>query len=518
MNALINYAIEVNLGLILFYALYRTLLIRDTDFRASRLYLLASLSASLLFPFFSLTSGVQSNAIPSMGYLLPELIVGEGGLKVTAANPSTGTSFSIGAAFATVYLVITTLFLTYFLYQLIRLALFLRQSPSKTIEGISIIETSKHIPSFSFFNWIVIGQMELLNANEKEQILKHEMAHARQWHTADLVLVNVIRIFFWFNPIIWLYKYSLQQLHEFEADSRSIDEKSLLPYCTLLAKVAMAQSGYAMVHHFNKSLTLKRIKMMNTLKQQMKRWKVATAFLLAVAFFFMVACQDQLSEVNSVTENSTMALLMPEKVETRLNELKSNNPSTDFVVIQLNEDGKNTLGKIPNNKLTRLELFHFEESESYAIVELNGAISSALHTVQDGEIFTIVDDTALPAAGMGSFYQEIAESLKYPLEARQRGIEGRVFIEFVVNTDGTLTDFKILKGIHQTCDAEALRVVMLSKAWNPARHQGKVVSQRMVLPVTFMLGNSSTKSLSRTGTPEVPKLSEIVVAGAEVKK
>lgn len=496
MNTLINYMIEVNLGLILFYGLYRILLSNETDFRANRLYLLASVVASLLFPLFSITDGVQSNAIPTVSYMLPELVVGE----AHTAQPIE-TRISLATVTLYTYLVVTSLLLAYFLYQMSRLFVFLSTAASKTVGGMNIVESKQAIPPFSFFNWIVIGQAEVLSDVEKEQILKHERAHAMQWHSADLIFITLVRIFFWFNPVTWFYKATLQQLHEFEADQRSTDEKSLLPYCTLLAKVAMAQSGYAMAHHFNKSLTLKRIEMMNTLKNQMKRWKVITAFSVAIVFFVSVACQDQLNDVKTVAENSTMALVMPKEVDSRLQELKAQNPTGDFIVIQMNETGKETLNRIPTEKVGRMEVFHLQNSEtkemeSFAIIEMNKNVNTALEMAQTGDIFTIVEESAIPEGGMEKFYEHLMAEIKYPVAARQKNVEGKVFVEFVVNKDGSLAGIKPVKGIGEGCDEEAVRAISSSPVrWIPAKQRGMVVNQRMVLPVTFSLNQGSQKGI-----------------------
>lgn len=502
MKTLINYAIEANLGLLLFYALYLLLLRKETDFRANRIYLLASIAASLVFPLFSLTEGVQPNVIPTVDYLLPELIVGSGASLTT---PAVGKTFSITSALFYSYTAVTSLLLLFFLFQLIRLVVFLSGQPSRQVNGIHIIETNRPMPPFSFFKWVVIGTAESLSEAEKEQIVTHERAHAQQWHSADLLLVHLLRVIFWFNPVVWLYKSTLSQLHEFEADQQSTDEKSLLPYCTLLAKVAMAQSGFAMAHHFNKSLTLKRIKMMNTLKQQMKRWKVVVAFATSIIFFVTVSCQDQLNDVKTVNENSTMALVMPAKVTEKLNEMKATSPSAEFVVVQLNDEGKKVIQRIPSEKITRLEILHEQneetkEMESFMIMELNEKITAVLEQTSTGDIFTIVEESATPEGGIEAFFKFIAQEIKYPAEARQKGIEGRVFVEFIVNKDGTISNVKPVKGIGAGCDEEAARVVSLSPTrWNPGKQRGQVVRQRMVLPITFKMDNKQQGAIILEG-------------------
>lgn len=89
---------------------------------------------------------------------------------------------------------------------------------------------------------------------------------------------------------------------------------------------------------------------------------------------------------------------------------------------------------------------------------------------------------------MTEYYKYVGSKLTYPEQARKMGVEGRVFIEFVVNTDGSISDTRILKGIGAGCDKEAERIVAASEPWIPAKEKGKIVRQRMVMPIVFKLG------------------------------
>jgi protein TonB len=104
------------------------------------------------------------------------------------------------------------------------------------------------------------------------------------------------------------------------------------------------------------------------------------------------------------------------------------------------------------------------------------------------EIFTIVEDQPQPKGGMAAFYEYIGKKLKYPAQARRMGIEGKVFVEFVVDKDGTITDVKAIKGIGAGCDEEAIRVIQASPKWNAGKQRGRPVKVRMILPITFKLG------------------------------
>ena len=104
------------------------------------------------------------------------------------------------------------------------------------------------------------------------------------------------------------------------------------------------------------------------------------------------------------------------------------------------------------------------------------------------EIFSIVEESAAPDGGMGAFYKYVRKKLKYPSTARRMGIEGKVFVEFVVDKDGTLTSVKAIKGIGAGCDEEAVRVIKSHPKWSPGKQRGKAVKQKIVLPITFQLG------------------------------
>ncbi len=104
------------------------------------------------------------------------------------------------------------------------------------------------------------------------------------------------------------------------------------------------------------------------------------------------------------------------------------------------------------------------------------------------EIFSVVEETATPKGGMPAFYKYVGEKMKYPAQARRMGVEGKVFVQFVIGKDGSISDVKIIKGIGAGCDEEAARVMQSAPAWNPGKQRGKPVKQRYTLPIQFKLG------------------------------
>lgn len=89
--------------------------------------------------------------------------------------------------------------------------------------------------------------------------------------------------------------------------------------------------------------------------------------------------------------------------------------------------------------------------------------------------------------GTRKFAKYLRKNLKYPPQARRMGIEGKVFVEFVVNRDGSLVDIKVIKGIGAGCDKEAIRVLKKSPKWKPGKQRGKAVRVRMSVPINFQL-------------------------------
>jgi periplasmic protein TonB len=104
------------------------------------------------------------------------------------------------------------------------------------------------------------------------------------------------------------------------------------------------------------------------------------------------------------------------------------------------------------------------------------------------EIFDVVENNPNPPGGMSGWNKYLSDNLKYPTQARRMGIEGTVYVAFVVNTDGSIQDVQVIRGIGGGCDEEAIRVVSAAPRWEPGKQRGKPVRVRMRLPIRFKLG------------------------------
>jgi TonB family protein len=530
MNGYLNYFIEANIGLILFLAAYTILLRKETDFKTKRVFLLIGIFASITFPLLQIryeatTLPTLSRVIPS--YLLPEFtIVADGTTKLEPEYIKN--AGELWFYLQIVYVIGLIFLLTQFIIRLFNLLRTIKNSRAAQIGKLKVVEYGENQPTFSFFNFIVLGQTNFLSIEEKQKIIKHEAVHAAQLHSFDILLLNLISIFFWFNPFLKSYKKIFVQLHEFEADARAVENRDVNEYCNLLARVALTSAGVRLANHFNNSLTVKRIQMMRTIKKKIKPWKMlAVAGVIPLAFFF-IACQDQIAnEVAEIAKSSSMAIDIPKEVQEKYDQLQQANPQKKFLLMETDEnmvpkleEMKSKFESLDQNQIAHIELItptvkESEDVRTFAIIEYTGYVNDISERSKlDDDVFTMVEETATPQGGMPVFYEHIAHEMLYPAQARRIGVEGIVFVEFVVQIDGSVTDVRAKKGIGAGCDEAAMQAVKSSPKWNPGKNKGIAVKQRMVLPISFKLGGSEFKDEAKA--PE-NSIDEVVVVGEAPK-
>lgn len=123
-----------------------------------------------------------------------------------------------------------------------------------------------------------------------------------------------------------------------------------------------------------------------------------------------------------------------------------------------------------------------DEDEVVEIVEVEEEAEAA-----EEEIFTIVETNPSFPGGEGKMYAYLGNNMKYPPIARDNNIQGRVYVSFVVEKNGKITDVRVLRGIGGGCDEEAIRVVKSMPSWSPGKQRGKAVRVRFNLPIVFKL-------------------------------
>ena len=160
--------------------------------------------------------------------------------------------------------------------------------------------------------------------------------------------------------------------------------------------------------------------------------------------------------------------------------------------------------KLPLLLLLCLAIYACDRSELF--IEPDQEISEAIVEVSEvsslDEVFMIVEEQPSYPGGMTEWYKHLSKTLKYPEKAKAEGVEGAVFLSFVVDKTGELRDMQLLRGIGHGCDEEALRVLLESDKWNPGKQRGRAVNSRMQLRIVFKLpeGSSGPATLSHETT------------------
>lgn len=304
MDKLIWYLIESSLMLVCLYSFYLLVLRKETFFSLNRFYLLSIVAFSMLFPLLSfdfnppLVTAVQRpieeisklrmsyyDAFEAWSYehhsgLLNDSIAiqpefwAELNWKQLAFWSLIGI-YLIGV----VVCLCRTVWTVHWIYQLIR------NSKIDKSDKLTIVKVGSPIAPFSFMKYVFVPD-DMTDSIELDHILAHERTHVRQRHSLDLIIVQLIAAFLWFNPVIWRLIKSLKTAHEYIADNNIIHEGySLVEYQTLLLRQLISNNSFGLVHNFNLSFIKKRITMMKNKKSGLAgKVKVALVLIAAVAF------------------------------------------------------------------------------------------------------------------------------------------------------------------------------------------------------------------------------------------
>lgn len=129
----------------------------------------------------------------------------------------------------------------------------------------------------------------------------------------------------------------------------------------------------------------------------------------------------------------------------------------------------------------------FENTSNTEVFIPKVEIVEEVEEVEEEVIFTVVETSADFPGGTQARMKFLKDNLKYPQQARETGTQGTVYVTFVVEKDGTVSDVKAMKGIGAGCDEEAVRVIKAMPKWTPAKHNGKIVRMQYILPFKFTL-------------------------------
>ncbi len=290
------YILKSSVCLIVFYLFYRLLLSRETFHRFNRIALLGIFILSLLIPFCEV-----STKMPQAAVNWEQLLLMANNVTVST---NAGPSVSWIEIILMVYLSGIAFFFCRNLYSLVKMIRLLKDGEREMLEdGIILITHHQKIAPFSWMKYVVVSASDI-EENGRE-ILIHEIAHIKNYHSLDLLLAQFCIFFHWFNPAAWLMKQELQNIHEYEADetviNQGVDAKQ---YQLLLIKKAVGTRLYSMANSFNHSKLKKRITMM--LKEKSNPWaRLKYLYILPLAAVTITAfarpeISDQLNEISAV--------------------------------------------------------------------------------------------------------------------------------------------------------------------------------------------------------------------------
>lgn len=262
-NIIILYLIKASISIAIFYGVYAICLRADTFLRLRRFYFLFAIIFSLIFPAFNIEIPVKNESVIQIPtYWLSDFYITPEAQEQTQSSPINIQSIIlIGLCITSAFCIIK------FLIQLLSIIKLRVNCESEKIQKYRIVKMkSNQLSPFSFFNWIFVNT-EDSDTHRLKEIIAHEQAHARQYHSVDNLMAELLCAFFWWNPFAWLIKKEIKINLEYLADQGVLDlGYDSREYQYILLQVSNKNTGIPLINNFNVSQLKKRITMMNKKK------------------------------------------------------------------------------------------------------------------------------------------------------------------------------------------------------------------------------------------------------------
>ena len=532
MNAqemIIGHVLPIAATVMVLWVVYRLLFRNSNRLLFNRFFLLTSMLLALAMPLLGLLSGTELPQMATLkqnmfgGMMLSEVIVTPDGQpvlpEVTVTTDTTPSRFSLWQVVGGIYLIGVGLMTLLFLFKLGKLVVLIARSPKERREGYTAVFTGREQGSFSFLRYAFFP-----HPNVEIDIVRHERSHIAHHHSADILFAEVMMILQWFNPFIYLYKKELQSLHEYQADrdvvATGIDKRN---YMMLILQQCTAGDFSGMSNNFSLILTKKRIKMITKNEKAKGLWWRLLATLPVLAILLIantkVTAQEQKSDdkpiivemgkfeirddngnpfqlMDTVIYNEDGSYVKCVTSDSDVLDLNTGEPRKKMTITTHNADGT------PHGNMK----LHWEldgdvaqyTADPFSITEesletLLGALSALADVPSNDTIYQIVDQMPEFPGGMEAMMKFVADNVKYPEEAKDKNIEGRVFVGFVIEKDGSVSNVKVLRGIGGGCDEEAIRVVKSMPNWTPGKQKGEPVRVSFQMPFMFKLTDGPSK-------------------------
>jgi bla regulator protein blaR1 len=420
-----QYLLLVNIYLVLFYAFYVLLLRKETFFQLNRIYLVTAALLSFFIPVIQ-ADWVQNLFITQqVKYTIYNLPAIQYQLKAAESS-----NIKMGEILASLYLLGILILSAKLTLQLFKLRRVMRMPKAE-------------VP-YSFFKTVKLSE----DSPDNAVIEAHEQVHAQQWHSADVLLVEMVMIINWFNPVVYLYRIAIKHIHEYIADRQAVQAgTSKAEYALLLLSQTFNAPTHRLVNpFFNHSLLKQRIMMLQKNKSQ--RVRLIKYGLSAPLFILMLI-------LSSATINNSQTVTA---INSKAQEI--------FITPAAQVDLSTVLGKNEPVK---------------------GAEIKSLADTTNDVVFSSVETLPEFPGGIQAFGRFIASNIRYPATAREQHIQGRVICTFIVEKDGGLSNIRVLRSISPDIDEESIRVLKLSPAWKAGMQNHHKVRTQFSVPIAFTL-------------------------------
>ena len=509
------------------WLVYRLLFRNSNRLRFNRFFLLTSLLLALAMPLLGLLSGLQ---LPQMaifkqnllgGFLSNEITVTGGPVTLPEIVVQSGSRphFSLWQILAGVYVLGVGVMALLFLFKLVRIIALILRSPKRKMSGCTAVFTGKEQGSFSFMHYAFFP-----NENVNPDIMRHEMSHIAHGHSWDILFAEVMMILQWFNPFVYLYKKELQSLHEYQADrdvvATGIDKKN---YMMLILQQCTAVDFSGMSNNFSLILTKKRIKMITKNEKAKGLWWRLLATLPVLALLMIantkVAAQEKKTEDVFTIQFGDFELFNDDGTQMQLKDTVVYYEDGTYTKFESSEAVDPFTGELrktftvknytaegtpnPNIDFTIREVEKHGDTMRYTMdpFTISGDKINMLKTelmseievtrVDNDTVYNIVEQMPEFPGKEKAMMEFVSSNIHYPEEAKDKGIEGRVFVGFVVEKDGSVNEVKVLRGIGGGCDEEAIRVVKAMPKWKPGMQRANPSGY-----ITKCLSSSSCKTIN----------------------
>lgn len=494
------------IGLAIYYAFLRN----EKLFGYARTFLWYIIISSFAIPFVQL-SIFRSNEVVTQIYNLPT-VAKLSAITVAGGQPQQiNWTLWIGVLLGLISLL--QLVRLFFSYQKI-----VALKNTATFTQPNIYASEKIQLPFSFMQSIYIPH-SFLNKKELPFILAHEQAHIDKKHSWDKIVITLLARIFWFNPLFILFHKELELVHEYQVDHKVIQKFSREQYLQSLlqSSIYLQSSPIVLTHSFFSSPIKNRIIMLHKKSKNKNFRRLSTVSILLSVLLTVVFLQSQqvngqvLSGEKKKTEDKTVqfirnddgtytqtitnpsgtvvkTIVQKEEVIRHLNKNTDSNTSWDIDengVFQLKRT--KTISKA-ESELSKMEdenvVLDFGERGSSSTFDKSGKITKIEITQESGEK---VDQPAKYEGGDRAMLDYFAANIKYPKSDKNQARQGTVFIEFVIENDGSVSSAKALNVPNGMDDHAQMAISVIKKMtnWIPAENDGKKVRTSLVLPISF---------------------------------